>query len=368
MSRGKIHILHVGIDSHLGGIETYLLKIATYINKEKYQFDFLAFKGKDPCFRKELEGLGCQFYFIEQRKNNYFRYISDLKKLFLNNSFDIVHCHLNSLSCIEPCMFALKKGNKVIVHSRNAGNIVSLKSRVLHRINYYCLPKKKICCVAVSDYAGEWMFGKKVNFTVLNNGLDVEKYAYSEKSRKEIRKELEILDKQEVIIHIGAFRSQKNHDFIIEIFNEYLKIYPKTLLLLVGDGNLLSKIKDKVSCLHIQKNVRFLGNRKDIPELLSASDKFLFPSYYEGFPNALLEAETSGLYCVVSNTITTQAMLPDFCTSLSLEDSTSKWVEKLGENPINNRSCAKKIVENAELDISGEMRRLTELYNKLLCK
>lgn len=368
MNNEKIRVLHIGLDAYLGGIETYLLKIATYIDKEKYQFDFLSYYNFKPYFMKELKDLGSNFYYITHRKKNYIKYILDLNALYEKEHFDIVHCHLNSLSSIEPCLIALKYKCKVIVHSRNAGNIVSLKSRLLHKLNYYILPKKKICAVAVSDLAGKWMFGENSDFIVLNNGVNTTSFAYNEQYRNIVREELKISEQQEVIIHVGAFRYQKNHDFIIDIFCEYVKKHPSAILLLVGEGDLIVQTKDKVSRLNIQNKVKFLGNRKDIPKLLSASDKFLFPSYYEGFPNALLEAETSGLYCIVSNTITTQAMLPNLCTSLSLEEPASKWAEELSENHVDDRKCAKKIVENAELDISGEMKRLTELYYKLLCK
>lgn len=366
MNERKIRVLHVGIDSHLGGIETYLLKIATYIDKEKYQFDFLAFKGSEPCFRKELEELGCHFFYIEPRRKNYMAYLRDLNALYDKEDFDIVHCHLNSLSCIEPCMIALKKGYKVIVHSRNAGNIVSLKSRILHKMNYYCLPKKKIYCVAVSDFAGQWMFGKKGKFTVLNNGLNVERYKFSETSRNKIRKELKLSNEQEVIIHIGAFRTQKNHDFLIDVFKEYLKDNPTSVLILVGDGPLKEKIHSKVCELKIDKNIVFLGQRSDIPELLSAADKFFFPSYYEGFPNALLEAEASGLYCVVSDTITRQAMLSNMCYSVALKDPITKWTSALGRKVNWDRNTGTQKVKQARLDISGEMQRLDDIYIKII--
>lgn len=366
MDKRKIRILHVGIDSHLGGIETYLLKIATYIDKEKYQFDFLAFKGTEPCFRKELEELGCLFFYIEQRRKNYIKYLNDIKRLFEKEHFDIVHCHLNSLSCIEPCKIALNKGLRVIIHSRNAGNIVSLKSRILHKINYFCLPKNEIYCVAVSDYAGKWMFGGKRKFIVLNNGLNVEKYKFNIESRNKIRKELKISDNQEVVIHIGAFRPQKNHEFLIEIFKDYLTVNPTAILLLVGAGPLKQEIYRKVIEFNIGENIKFLGQRNDIPQLLSASDKFLFPSYYEGFPNALLEAEASGLYCVVSDTITKQAMLSNLCFSISLNDSAIQWTKALGKKYEWDRSEGALIVKNAKLDISGEMQRLESLYRKIV--
>lgn len=365
MNERKIRVLHVGIDSHLGGIETYLLKIATYIDKEKYQFNFLAFKGSEPCFRKELEELGCHFFYIEQRRKNYINYITDLKRLYENKQFDIVHCHMNSLSCIEPIILALKYGCKVLVHSHNSANIVSVKSRILHKIGSYFLPMHKVTRVAVSDLAGKWMF-KNNDFQVLNNGLDVEKFKYNSRSRKEIREELKINKEEEVILHIGAFRTQKNHSFLIDIFNEYVKTNTNATLFLVGEGVLKDKIKAEVIDRGLEKKVVFLGQRDDIAELLSGSDKFLFPSLYEGFPNALIEAQATGLYCVVADTITKQAVFDQICCQVSLKAPLNEWIEALQKPAIEKREKCVDFIRKAGLSIEDEIDRLSKVYNQII--
>ena len=194
----KKRVLHIGLDTHLGGIETYLLKISTYVDREKYDFNFLMYDDVKPCFYKELTSMGWRFYNITSRRKNYFKNRSDLENLFKKEKFDVVHCHLNSLSYITPVRIALRYGCRVIVHSRNAGAISSLPSQILHKINYYRLPKDKIQCVAVSDLAGRWMFGKNADFVVLNNGLDTKKYEFSEEARHSIRQEFN-LGNREVI-------------------------------------------------------------------------------------------------------------------------------------------------------------------------
>lgn len=363
MYKQKIRILHIGLSSHLGGIETYLLKIASYADKELFQYDFLSYCGDNPCYQKELERIGCNFFYIPSRKKNYVRFLYALKELYLKERFDIVHAHLNSLSSIEPCLMALKCGCKVIVHSRNAGNMVSLRSKFLHHINYHLLPKEKICCVAVSDLAGEWMFGENTKFIVLNNGIDTEKYKFKASSRKLLRRKLNIDDNNEVIIHVGAFRAQKNHTLIIDVFREYLKKHPYALLLLIGDGDLKYEITKTTKQFGIFDSVVFLGERGDIPALLSAADKFLFPSFYEGFPNALLEAETSGLQCVVSDSITKQAILSELCSSVSLDAPVHEWVSALEKpNNLTNREAGAELILKAGLDISSEIKKLSDLY------
>ena len=239
----------------------------------------------------------------------YFRSRKELRELLEAEKYDIIHCHLNSLSYIDPALVGLKVGSKVIVHSRNAGSATGSSNRYLCFINKFLLPYDKVVKVAVSDKAGKWMFGENRKCLVLNNGVDTDKFRFSEVKRNEFRKELGISDDREIIVHVGAFRPQKNHSFLIDVFSCYQKAHKESLLLLVGEGELKNEIEEKVESLGIGKNVLFLGQRLDLEKVLSGSDKFLFPSLYEGFPNALLEAEASGLLCVVSDEITRQTCL-----------------------------------------------------------
>ncbi len=361
----RIRILHVGLDTHLGGIETYLLKISSNIDYRRFEFDFLAYDNEEPCFFKELSDLGCKFHFVRSRRKSWFGNAKDIRDLLAREKYDIVHCHLNSLTYITPALEGLKVGAKVIVHSRNGGSAIGSSSKILGEINKYRMPWNKVKLVAVSDLAGEWMFGKGRSFTVLNNGLDTSKYKYSETERKTIRKQLEISDDTEVITSIGAFRTQKNHLFMLDIFNEYHKRNPHSLLLLVGEGELEVQIRQKVSDLGIADDVLFTGRRNDVGAILSASDKYLFPSLYEGFPNALLEAETSGLLCVSSSTITKQACL-DNCIRVSLDSPVSDWVSALESPAYANRIGCVEMVENAGFGIREEIARLENLYVSLV--
>lgn len=361
----KIRVLHVGISNHLGGIETYLMKLTSHVDRDKYQFDFLIYNNQKPCFYDELKSLGCRFHSVTSRRKNFLNNRIELKKLFYEEKFDIVHCHQNSLSYITPVIFAQRRGCGVVVHSRNAGSLSGVLTRLRHKINYYRLPKNKITCVAVSDLAGDWMFGKNTQVLVLNNGLDTELYKYNPGSRQEIRAEFNLGDR-EVILHIGAFRVQKNHDFLIEVFKAYHDIHPESVLLMAGDGSLRHQIERKVSELGIANDVVFAGLRSDVPKLLSAADKFLFPSFYEGFPNALVEAETAGLYCVASNRITEQVRIKDTCNFISLDSPISFWVAAL-EQPLNlNRERFAVQIENAGLCINKEMENLYKVYDSIL--
>ena len=357
----RIKVLHVGIDTSLGGIETYLLKITSHFDFSRFQFDFLSFKGETPCFFDELSAIGGRFQFITSRRVNPLKSWKELNALIKKEKYDIIHCHLNSLSYSDAVYAGLKNGAKVIVHSRNAGSSRQSSSSVLCRINKIFLPYNKLTLLAVSDKAGEWMFGEKRKFRVINNGIDTEKYKFSPDKRHSFRKELGIEEGREVILHVGAFREQKNHSHLIDIFKEYSVSHPSSILILVGEGELKESIEEKVSSLGLEDRVFFLGQRLDLDYVLSGADKFLFPSLYEGFPNALLEAECSGLLCVSSSTITKEVMF-DSCTCISLDDSLSNWVEALSKEKIIDRERYSDVVEEKGYGVKSEVKRLEEIY------
>ena len=360
-----IRVLHVGLDTHLGGIETYLLKITSNIDRSRFDFGFLVYDDEKPCFFNELSDLGCSFHFVRSRRKSWFGNAKDIRNLLSKEKYDIVHCHLNSLTYITPALEGLKAGAKVIIHSRNGGSAIGSSSRILGAINRLRMPWNKVTRLAVSDLAGEWMFGKDRSFTVLNNGLDTAKYKFSPEERISIRNELCIPQNAEVIANVGAFRTQKNHSFIIDVFKEYHRRHSDSILLLVGEGELEDEIKKKVSEYGIENNVIFAGRRSDIGAVLSASDKYLFPSLYEGFPNALIEAETSGLLCVSSTSITKQACL-DNCIRVSLDAPVSDWVSALEKPVVSDRMTCVEMVEKAGFGIKDEIVRLESLYNSLV--
>ena len=359
----RIRVLHVGLDTHLGGIETYLLKIASNIDKSRYQFDFLAYDNVRPCFYDELSSLGCGFRFVRSRRKSWTGNKRDVRDLLRHESYDIVHCHLNSLTYVTPAIEGLKSGSKVIIHSRNGGQSTGSSSRILGLINRFRMPWDKITCVAVSDLAGKWMFGERP-FIVLNNGLDTAKYCFSEEKRLDARKSLGIDENVEIILNVGALRMQKNHSFMLDVFNSYHQMHQNSVLILVGEGELEADIRNRVRELGLDGAVIFAGKRDDIPAVLSASDKFLFPSFYEGFPNALIEAETSGLYCVASDTITKQACL-DNCKMVSLDAPVSEWVCALAQPSSVKREVCAEMVEKAGFGIREEIARLENLYLSL---
>ncbi|MGI6537804.1 MAG: glycosyltransferase [Caldicoprobacterales bacterium] len=176
--------------------------------------------------------------------------------------------------------------------------------------------------------AGEWLFGKNAEFTILKNSLDTKMYLFDEDKRAIVREKLNISEKF-VIGHIGRFHVQKNHEFLIEIFRHIVNMHSGSILLLIGEGHLRDNIEQKVKFYNLQEKIKFLGVRSDVPDLLQAMDVFLFPSLFEGFPNVLAEAQAAGLRCVASDRITDSIKITDLIEFLSLEESSEKWAKEV---------------------------------------
>ena len=367
MSSERIKVLHFGLGANRGGIETYLYKLASGIDRSKFSFSFIDTSKATPCFYQELIDLGCRFYKITPRKSSILRNKKDLERLFKEHHFDIFHCHINTLSYIEPIVVALHHNVKVIVHSRNAGTSGSKITRLLHLLNSFRLPKN-ITCISVSTLAGDWLFGKSTEFKVYNNGVDLEVFRFDQFSRASIREALGVSQNDFLVGHVGAFLPAKNQTFVIDVFNEIIKIRPESKLVMVGDGVLIGRSIQRVRQLRLLEHVHFTGKREDISSMLSAMDLFLFPSFYEGFPNAVLEAQATGLPCLVSTNVTDEVIIQGNSRRIPLDLDASSWarhaINLMGVSV--DRSSAHHAIADAGFSVEAELARVEELYLSVL--
>ena len=212
------------------------------------------------------------------------------------------------------------------------------------------------------------MFGKKFlqkhELTIINNAIDINKYKYNKNTRIKIRDELKINDKF-VIGHIGRFCFQKNHDFLVDVFNEVQKIEKEAVLLLIGEGELEKNIKEKVRKLGIEDKVIFLGTTDNVQDYLQAMDVFVLPSRFEGLPVVGVEAQVSSTKCFFSNNITSEVKITKNVEFISLNCSSKQWAKKILEN----KNIDKCDLERSQLiysyDIHVMSKKLTDIYSKM---
>lgn len=349
-----------------GGVEAVVMNYYRHIDREKIQFDFICDDDSTCIPKEEIESLGGKVILIPPYQK-VLKYHKELKKILKDGQYKIVHSHINALSVFSLWAAKSAKVPVRIAHSHSTSNKKEWKKTLLKNL---LRPFSKVfatdyfCC---SELAGRWLFGNKTydkgKVYLLNNAIDVDKFKYNEKVRKQKRKELNIKDNQLVIGHIGRFVQQKNHEFLIDIFNEIHKQNKNTILLLAGDGPLKEEIKIKVKELGLEKNVQFLGQRNDANELYQAFDAFVLPSLYEGLPVVGVEAQAAGLPCFFSTDMTKETKVLETTMFISTDTSAKEWAKAIFKDAKKyKKHDTKEEVSKCCFNIDIEAEKLEKKY------
>ena len=325
-----IRVLQVVTVMNRGGLETMLMNYYRKLDKKQFQFDFLVHRQERGDYDDEIEQLGGRIYRMSSiRPGNYRKYFKELDEFFKNNTeYQVVHAHIN-----ENSGFVLRAAKKYGINCRIAhSHLADLKLDYKYPFRlygrYYLKPNANYY-YACSEQAGTWLFGANTpnnQIKVMPNAVDLKEFQFNPIVREEIRDQLN-LNNQLVGGHVGRFNPQKNHDFLIDIFNEIQKLHSNAILLLIGEGYLFQKVKEKVKNFGLEDKVRFLGLRKDIKLLMQAMDVFLFPSLFEGLPVVLVEAQAAGLCCITSTGVTKEANLTGDVEFIDLKVPASEWAK-----------------------------------------
>ncbi len=310
-----------------GGAETFLMKIYRALTPEEYQLDFVVSRGGG-CYTDEVLARGGRIYEIPERTKDFFGAFRGIKSIVKENKYDsVLKLGENSLSALD--LIAAKQGGakKLALRSCNAPTGLSLKLRCVHSLLKPLLNSVATVKLAPSQLAADFMFGKRSDVTLLNNGVDLSVFRFDPQGRDRIREEFGLQEKL-VIGHIGRFHHQKNHRYLLEVFAKIRERNENATLLIVGTGELEAQIKEWIDELNLQDHVILAGQRFDIPALLSAMDVFVFPSLHEGMPNTVIEAQATGLPCVIADTITREADITGLVHYMPLSESTEVWAEK----------------------------------------
>jgi glycosyltransferase EpsF len=353
-----------------GGVESVVMNYYRHIDRNKIQFDFFCDEDSTNIPYEEIEKLGGKVILIPPYQNM-FKYHKELKRKLKENNYKIVHSHINTLSVFS--LFSAKcAGVPVrIAHSHSTTNS---KEKGKNLVKQILRPFAKVFAtdyMACSEFAGRWLFGNKTynegKVYLLNNAIDLDKFKYDEKIRKIKREELSIKDDTLVIGHIGRFVTQKNHTFLIDIFNEIHKKNNNSILLLAGQGPLEKQIKDKVDLLGLSDSVKFLGQRNDANELYQAFDVLCLPSLYEGLPVVGVEAQAAGLLCFFSDEMTKETKALNSTIFMSLSDSSKVWSNNIiVKYSKTKRKDTKKEMSLKKFNINEEANKLVNRYEKIL--
>lgn len=331
------------------------------MDRNGISFDFAVYEEIEEKYRSIIKNNGDRYFLFHNRNKNPFSYIKKLSALIRRNKYDIIHIHGNSaLMSIE--LRAIKKSGsdaKVIVHAHNTECTHQLLNKLLN--GYFTTHYDY--AFACSDAAGKWLY-KKSPYKVINNGIDEKRFRYQPVLRERLRKENNLVGKF-VITHVGRFNEQKNHAFLIKVFEELHRMAPESVLRLVGTGALEQKIREIVHNSEVSDFVTFVGVTDKVELEYQMADVFVLPSLYESFGLVNVEAQCAGVPCVISDTVPKDIQITDNVKFLSLLDTPEEWAKAiLTFKNINRKSNDEQVVSH-HYSIYSEAQRLSRIYQKI---
>lgn len=362
-----VRVLHSVSNMDRAGIETMLMNYYRHIDRNKVQFDFLCNKSKIGAYDNEIEKLGGKIYHSPGLNPiKFFKYKRMLYEVFSkNNDIKIVHSHNGALA-YQSLYAAYKYGIKNRICHAHATTIdfnIKLPLKLVYKTQLNKVSNYFWGCGVDSI---EFYFGKKVInkgiYRVIRNAIEVDKFLYNEELRNKLRKQYN-LDGKLVVGNVARFMKQKNHVFTLNLFKVILEKKPNAVLMLLGDGELQDEMKQLAQKLGIEKSVLFMGNVNNVNEMYQVMDAFLLPSLFEGLPVVGIEAQASGLKCIMSDTITDEVAITDNIKFLNLKkDSLDKWASEILLDANHNRKNMKQEIIDAGYSIEEEAKKLQEIY------
>lgn len=346
-----LRILCIVASMDAGGAETFLMKIFRNVDKNQIEMDFCVGTKRKGYYNDEILSNGGKIFYVTMKSKNFFVFCKDLISLLQNKHYDcVIRIGASSLTAIELWIAKICGVPCRILRSSNAGTLIDQGIHgIIHTILRVPLTSAATVKIAPSYLAGEYTFGKRIakkDLIILKNGLTIKDFTFSEEWRKQIRKDFGI--KNEIVVgHVGRFNRQKNHDYLLDVFKEFSKSKENVVLLLVGIGELEIQIQEKARKLDLLDKIIFTGVRSDVSHLLMAMDILVFPSIYEGMPNVVIEAQCTGLPCVISDSITHEVKITDLVTMESIHDAPSKWSASISQS-LEKKRDRKKYAEQMQ--------------------
>lgn len=357
-----IRVLHILQRMEAGGTQALLMNIYRNIDRNKIQFDFLVEYPDKQFYDDEIKKLGGNIFYTSVRKNfNLFKFQNELTKVLKENNYKIVHIHAYTIG-----YFALKTAKKCgvpirIAHSHSNNMTKDLKryiKKIMQRL-YLVYATDYMAC---SKEAGNYLFRNK-KFEVLNNAIDSRKFIFNNAIRETIRKDLQLKD-EFIVGHIGRFKEEKNHKFLIKVFKEIKAKIPNSKLVLIGEGPLKKDIKNIIAKEEIENETLLLGNKENVNELLQIMDVFIFPSFYEGLGIAAIEAQAAGTPTIISDGVPDETIISPICMKKSLNNSVNEWAStaiKLSENVLAHTNMQKYVIDNG-YDLDKTVKWIENYY------
>lgn len=354
-------ILIYGLTDTYGGVEAYVLdRLPTLLHNNQIDLVFssleeIKYSSKIPSSvsLKRVPKLSSPI-----------RFVKELYNIITLGNYDEVYCNVPFANALLYLTVKLSRC-RLIVHAHNTKIEEKSKKRKYALTIYHYISKWLFSGLIDERYgcslkACKWLFNPYEAYSVKRNAIDCKKYEYNTAIRNKVRTELNIKPETFVIGHVGRFSYQKNHQFLIDIFNEIVNNHPNSILLLIGDGEYRLDIEKKCVELGIRKKVKFLGIRNDVDDLMQAMDCFLLPSRFEGLPIVGVEAQAAGLPCFFSDSITSEIKLTPTVYFKSLQESPQIWANFILHSDLNRKNNLRELCEEG-YDLNTELQRLANI-------
>lgn len=367
MSNSVKRILVYGLvaSKTFGGIGSFLTEMNRHMSGNTV-FDYVI-EGSECSIQDRIEASGGKIYYIPKRTYNPIKNLQANKKVLkeLRKTHDTVYFNLSTLGWIEPIKMAVKLGYHVVLHSHNSRLLVDdFKHRLVYKFNKARLSRLKVTRLTCSKKATEYMYSPDNSVEFIHNAVDIDTFRYNPDDSQQIRRELNISEGTKIIGFVGRLCDQKNVLFLPDILAK-VKANSKddVAMIVIGEGNQRKQLTEKIEQLNLQKDVLMLGDRADVYRYYQAFDVFVLPSLYEGLPIVMVEAQVSGLPCVVSDVITSESNISGNVTFLPINDA-SIWGEVICEklkNKNTNRELMSEKLKDSDFDIDHEALRLESI-------
>ena len=363
------NVLQISVANDRSGLTAYILNNYRKIDKSKVQFGFVTYDGAWD-FTEEVGKTGGKVFDLPHPFHPR-AYYKGLKKIREEAGYDAIHLNLSYANIVPVLLAKLVGFQRIIVHSHSSSiDSPSRTVRTLKKIFHYTgrelIPFLATDYYACSHLAARWMFPgsimKKKKYEVLYNAIDLSKFRFSEEKRKAMRESLGIEEDTFVVGHVGRFSYQKNHEFLIQVFQEITKREPKAILLLVGDGPDREKIESQVKANGLEEKVKFLGRRSDVAELYQAMDALVMPSRFEGLCIVAIEAQMAALPNFCSEALSDETFVSSDSHKLSLSKSPAAWADEVLQAKGAKRGDRTEILRRAGYDAEIEIKRVEKLY------
>ena len=359
-----IRVLQVIRLMNHGGAESMIMNLYRNIDRSKVQFDFVQNSFEPAFYDAEIKAFGGRVYRCFPYNGKNYREYRQWWIDFLTEHRDdyrIVHGHNGNMAAIY-LKAAKQLGFYTIAHSHNT-NPKGIRN-LLYKAYSFRIRFIADFCFACSYQAGADRFGKRImrdktKSRIIKNAIDTAAYRFNDESRRLTRDSLGFSNQDIVIGNVGRLVEQKNHSFLLDVFAKICTQEPKARLLLVGDGDLRQTLEDKANKLGIAGKTVFTGTRNDIPELINAMDVFVFTSLWEGFGISIIEAQASGLPCVISDRVPGDCMITkNLISVMSLKETPGEWAKHI----LSRKYEHSGEVAAAGFDIAETAKWLEEFY------